>query len=78
MIFQDFLENRVAKKIQEQNTNVLNSLNFKTPDVIQLNGKEFQLYLKKREIEFLLEYFFVSFLKHLYKISISYSKLIDM
>ena len=33
MIFQDFLENRVAKKIQEQNTNVLNSLNFKTPDV---------------------------------------------
>ena len=28
MIFQDFLENRVAKKIQEQNTNVLNSLNF--------------------------------------------------
>ena len=62
MIFQDFLENRVAKKIQEQNTNVLNSLNFKTPDVIQLNGKEFQLYLKKREIEFLLEYFFA---KHL-------------
>ena len=62
MIFQDFLENRVAKKIQEQNTNILQSLSSENSDTIQMEGREFELFLKKREIEFLIEYFFA---KHL-------------
>ena len=47
MIFQDFLENRVSRKIQEQNTNILQSLSLENSDTIEMEGKEFELFLKK-------------------------------
>ena len=65
MIFQDFLENRVSRKIQEQNTNILQSLSLENSDTIQMEGKEFELFLKKREIEFLIEYFFANHLNQM-------------
>ena len=66
MSFQEFLKKPVLELIRKQNNKVIHSISLKQLGAIKLGEKIYQLYLKKKEIDFLVEYFFAQHLNFLF------------
>jgi hypoxanthine phosphoribosyltransferase len=64
MFFQDFLEQKVCSQILKQNRTVIQHKE-QAPHSIFLENQEYSLYLKRKSIDFLLQYFFAKHLNQL-------------
>lgn len=58
MNFQNFFKQTTLDLINEQNKKILSPVALNQDKIIQICGKDFQLYLKKNEIDFLINFYF--------------------